>query len=297
MTDDLETKITLLDHGFIRLVSFTQPVPTYVNVQTIDGVKRMIDPQLGWTADLEVVRNARTSFNADWRTGKDGNKDRRLIEHMLLSQHTSPFESVHFTFEVMAPIFVFKQWHRHRVWAYNEMSARYTELAETFYVPDIAHISGQHDRDKQMRSDVALPEEIARSMAAAMREQNDQAFRLYRDLLKGGMTRELARTVLPFATYSRMFGTVSLGNLLKFLVLQMDHHAQYEIRVYANAMRELIKQICPCTVQTFDTSFKVQQFVQQCIDLARLESEEPIDIKYILREMRDKIPEILEMTS
>lgn len=288
----MQQRISLLDKGFIRLVSYTQPAPEY-ELETEGGVKIEGHPKT-WTGDLEVVRNARTSYNADWRTGKDGHKDKRIIERMLLANHTSPFGAMHFTFEVMAPVFVFRQWHRHRTWEYNEMSARYTELAEIFYVPDVNHISGQHETDKQMRSDKLLSPEIANSMAVAMREHHEQSFRLYKDLLRDGMARELARTVLPFATYSRMFGTVSLGNLIKFLILRMDKHAQYEIRVYADAMRELVKEICPCTIATFDTSYRVQQFVQECIEKARLSTEDPIDATMVFEAMREELMAELE---
>lgn len=267
----------LLDHGFVRLVSYTQPALKY--------------PAINWTGDLEVVRNARTSFNADWRTGKDAGKDRNLIERMLLSQHTSPFEAVHFTFEVMAPIFVFRQWHRHRTWAYNEVSARYAELPEIFYVPDPTNIVAQHPTDKQMGGDV-LPIETAQTMAVQMRQHAEAAFHLYRWLMHAGMAREQARTVLPFATYSRMFGTVSLGNLIKFLMLRIDKHAQWEIRVYAEAMRDLIKPICPETIRTFDTSFRVQQFVQECLEKARkMATEEAyeLDASHVFDAMREEL--------
>jgi thymidylate synthase (FAD) len=281
----VELKIPLLDHGFCRLVSFTQPASRHF-------VDSFTENDFNWSGDLEVIRNARTSFNADWRTGQDAGKDRNLIERLLLSQHTSPFEAVHFTFEVMAPIFVFRQWHRHRTWAYSEQSARYSELPEIFYVPETSVIGGQHATDKQMRQDEALNEPLAMQMQALMRAQNESAFRTYRQLIAWGMARELSRTVLPFATYSRMFGTVNLGNLIKFLMLRIDKHAQYEIRVYADAMRTLVQPICPQTIKTFDTSFKVQQMVQECLEKARkLANEEKyeLDATNVFDAMREEL--------
>jgi thymidylate synthase (FAD) len=275
-------KIDLLDHGFARLVSYTQPA--------LDGSNDDLEQRMDWTGDLEAIRNARVSYNADWRTGDDADKDTRLIERMLLNFHTSPFEAVHFTFEVQAPIFVFRQWHRHRTWAYNEVSARYTELPEVFYVPDPSLITTQHATDKQMRSDEEVPS--PENAAWMMRASNKQAFRVYHQLLEMGVARELARTVLPFATYSRMFGTVNLGNLLKFMILRQDKHAQYEIRVYAEALEKLVQPICPVTIETFHTSQKVQAFVQECIEKARkLSSDEKheLDASMVFDAMREEL--------
>ncbi len=278
-----ETRISLLDHGFARLVSYTQPVP--VEMQDTGGPNWPLYTHLdNWSGDLEAVRNARVSFDADWRTGKDGGKDAKLIERMMLAQHTSPFEAIHFTFEVMAPIFVFRQWHRHRTWAYNEVSARYTELPEVFYIPEIEQITTQHLKDKQMRSTEMV--QFAEGAQGIMRQSNEAAFRAYKLLLKAGVARELARTVLPFATYSRMFGTVNFGNLIKFLMLRLDSHAQYEIRVYADALRKLVQPIMPHSIATFDASYKVQQLVQRAIEAARASTTEPIDASEVFQAMR-----------
>ena len=110
--------ISVLDHGFVRLVDY------------------MGD-------DLSIVRSARVSYDAAWRAGEDQGSDHRLIGYLWKHNHTSPFESVEFQFEVMAPIFVLRQWHRHRTWSYNELSARYRELPEIFYVPKPEHIGTQ----------------------------------------------------------------------------------------------------------------------------------------------------------
>ncbi len=279
--------IWLLDHGFVHLVSYTQPVPDLISARGDSFIDYEGRDKSSWTGDLEAVRNARVSYNADWRSGKDQHKDAKLIERMMLAQHTSPFEAIHFTFEVMAPIFVFRQWHRHRTWAYNEVSARYTELPEVFYVPDPEQITGQHATDKQMRNEQQIAG--ANVMSELMRKHHENAFTLYRALLQSGMARELARTVLPFATYSRMFGTVSFGNLIKFLMLRIDSHAQYEIRVYAEALRKLVQPIMPHSIATFDTSFKVQQFVQKAIEKARASTDEPIDASEVLATMRDEL--------
>lgn len=215
-------RIDVLDHGFVRLVD------------------HMGD-------DLSIVRAARVSYNADWRSNGD---DFRLIRYLLLNKHTSPFESVIFTFEVKAPIFVFRQWHRHRTWSYNEISARYTELDEDFYVPRAEDITTQSTSNKQMRTNEVHPE--AECFRQQMRVTNEEAFRVYRKMLQMGCPRELARSVLPVAAYSRMFATVDLHNLLHFLRLRLHPHAQYEIRVYAEAMKQLIASVVPATMAAFN---------------------------------------------
>jgi thymidylate synthase (FAD) len=198
--------IRLLDHGLVRLVE-----------------------SMG--SDLSIVRNARVSYDAEWRTGEDEGKDAKLIGYLIKNRHTSPFESAAFTFEVKAPIFVFRQWHRHRTWSFNEISARYSELPEEFYVPAADQLTTQSTTNKQMRTDEAHPR--ADDWRELMRNHNAVTFDLYRSMLADGVPRELARSVLPVATYSHMFATVDLHNLMHFLKLRLHSHAQYEIRVYA----------------------------------------------------------------
>jgi thymidylate synthase (FAD) len=222
--------IDVLDHGFVRLVD-----------------------HMG--SDLSVVRAARVSYDADWRAGQDQGSDERLIRYLWKNGHTSPFESVAFTFEVKAPIFVFRQWNRHRTWSFSELSARYRELPEEFYVPEPEHIGVQSKTNKQAREleDLSETEKALRkNLAQRMRSQNRSAFDAYKILLANGMPRELARSVLPVATYSHMFATVNLLNLLKFLTLRCDAHAQYEIRVYAEALRELIRPVVPVCLAAWE---------------------------------------------
>lgn len=219
-------EIKLLDHGHIALVD-----------------------HMG--NDLSIVRSARVSYDAEWRTGEDEGKDAKLIDYLMKNGHTSPFESVTFTFQVKAPIFVYRQWHRHRTWSFNEISARYAELPEEFYVPDLDQITTQSSSNKQMRTDVQNSHAVvARGL---IRHQCEEAFESYRELLELGVPRELARGVLPVNTYSKMFATVDLHNLFHFLRLRMHSHAQYEIRVYAEAMLQLIEPIVPVAVAAFRT--------------------------------------------
>lgn len=215
--------------------------------QVLDhGLVRLVD-HMG--NDLSIVRAARVSYDADWRTGEDDGKDEKLIAYLMKNHHTSPFEAVTFTFEVKAPLFVFRQWHRHRTWSYNEVSARYSELPEEFYVPELSDITHQSESNKQMRT--SQQHDNALLMQSYMRKSMMDAFALYKELLAQGCPRELARGVLPTSTYSRMFATVDLHNLFHFLRLRLHEHAQKEIRVYAEAMLELVEPIVPYAVAAF----------------------------------------------
>ena len=213
MTD----RIDVLDHGFVRL----------------------IDSMGG---DLSVVRAARVSYDAAWRAGEDQGSDDRLIRYLWNNHHTTPFEAVTFTFEVKAPIFIFRQWHRHRTWSFNELSARYRELPEEFYVPDPALIGEQSASNKQMRDLTDKTDDLSAELIA---DSCRSSFAVYRELLERGVPRELARSVLPVATYSHMFATVNLLNLMKFLTLRSHSHAQWEIRQYAVAMQNLAATVVP----------------------------------------------------
>ena len=216
--------IKLLDHGFVRLVD-----------------------SMG--SDLSIARNARVSYDADWRAGEDPGSDTRLINYLYNNRHNTPFEAVTLTFDVKAPIFVLRQWHRHRTQSFNELSARYRALPAEFYVPSVDQITTQSTDNKQMRTEDRHP--LAEEFVNTMRVQNEEAFELYENMLAQGCPRELARSVLPVATYSHMFATMNLHNLFRFLAERLHPHAQYEIRVYAEAMLELIGPIAPVAVAAF----------------------------------------------
>jgi thymidylate synthase (FAD) len=222
-------RIDLLDHGFVRLVD------------------SMGD-------DLSVVRAARVSYDAAWRAGEDQGSDKRLIGYLWKHRHTSPFEAVTFTFEVKAPIFVLRQWMRHRTWSYNELSARYRELPEEFYVPR-PQLIGMPSRDNKQVRNLAAPIDRAKSEESAqiIEDTCRLAFQRYKALLARGVPREVARSVLPVATYSHMFASVNLLNLLHFLSLRSDAGAQYEIQVYASAMRDLVREVVPICIEAWET--------------------------------------------
>jgi thymidylate synthase (FAD) len=218
-------KTDVLDHGYVRLVDF-----------------------MG--GDESIVRAARVSYDAAWRAGEDAGSDARLIRYLWRHAHTSPFESVEFQFEVKAPIFVLRQWLRHRTWSFNELSARYRELPEEFFVPAPDQIGAQSEKTKQAR--IAAEPDAASS--TLIRTACESAFDAYRALLARGVPRELARIVLPVSTYSHMFAKVNLRNLFHFLTLRCDAHAQYEIRVYAEALLNLVRPIVPVATAAWEES-------------------------------------------
>lgn len=222
----MQNKIDLLDHGFVRLVD-----------------------HMG--SDLSIARNARVSYDAEWRAGEDQGSDARLINYLYSHGHNTPFEAVTFTFDVKAPIFVFRQWHRHRTQSYNELSARYRELPEEFYIPEASQITTQSTDNKQMRTDDIHPQ--AGEFQQMMMDSNCEAFRKYKYMIANGCPRELARSVLPVSTYSHMFATMNLNNLFKFLAERLHPHAQHEIKVYAEAMLKLIEPVAPVAVAAFKT--------------------------------------------
>jgi thymidylate synthase (FAD) len=222
----MDKKIRVLDHGHIRLVD-----------------------SMG--SDLSIVRAARCSYDAAWRAGEDAGSDARLIRRLWKDAHTSPFEMVEVVFEVVAPIFVLRQWHRHRTQSYSEQSGRYSELEEKFYLPDPALIGEQSKTNKQGRQpggDI----EARRREVEWLRVHSEHAFREYHRLLDAGWPRELARCSLSLNAYSHMFCKMNLLNLFRFLTLRAAHDAQYEIRVYAEAMLELARPIAPVAVSAWE---------------------------------------------
>lgn len=221
--------INVLDHGLVRLVD-----------------------SMG--SDLSISRNARVSYDAEWRAGEDEGSDARLINYLYKNGHNTPFESVTLTFEIKAPIFVFRQWHRHRTQSYNELSARYKELPETFYIPEVEQITTQSTDNKQMRTNEINPH--AKEIASLIKQSNKESFNAYHTLLEQDCPREIARSVLPVGTYSHMFTTMNLHNLFHFLRERLHTHAQYEIRVYAEAMLKLIEPIVPVAVGAFKKTLK-----------------------------------------
>lgn len=204
--------------------------------------------------DLSIVRNARVSYDAAWRAGEDKGSDKKLIKYLMKNGHNTPFESVTVTFEVKAPIFVIRQWHRHRTQSYNEISARYKELPTEYYIPATNQITTQSKDNKQMRTDEVNPH--SQAIQDTIYHHNEQAFKIYKGLLDHGCPREIARSVLPTGTYTHMFATANLHNWFNFLRERLHEHAQYEIRVYAEVILLELKNIAPVATQAFISTLK-----------------------------------------
>jgi thymidylate synthase (FAD) len=227
--------IKVLDHGHVRLVEHVGD-------------------------DLSIVRAARVSYDAEWRSGEDEGKDAKLIHYLYRNKHTSPFEMVDFTFDCKMPIFVARQWVRHRTASINEVSARYTELPEEFYLPRPGAIGVQSKGSKQARDlGFEAKTEERKSQIELVDALCKTAFELYRMLLEKGWPRELARIVLPVNVYTHWFWKIDLHNLFRFLELRLHEHAQYEIQVYAEAILRLITPVVPVAVEAFRSSIKINR--------------------------------------
>ncbi len=195
--------------------------------------------------DLTVVRSARVSTG---QGTKGPEKDRRLIEYLMRNRHETPFEHVVFTFHIKCPIFVARQWFRHRIASYNEKSGRYSEMEYEFYVPDEVRVS--HPKDKQMSVENGGNIDVKR-FKKLINDVYDHSYSVYRELLNMGVAREMARIVLPLALYTEFYWTVNMRSLMNFLSLRADSHAQWEMQRYALAVAEFFKTCCPWSYDAF----------------------------------------------
>ena len=209
--------------------------------------------------DLTIVNAARVSFGK--QKDKINGRDKKLIKYLITNRHTSTLEHNVITFRFCVPLYVRSQHHRHRTWSYNEISRRYTDENLKFYEPQTFRT--QHKSDRQASNDEeqinpALGT-VKKTLIPASTLTASQAFinhhlkslDLYNDLLKSGVCREQARGVLPQNLYTEYYGTVNLNNLVKFLDLRIDEHAQWEIRKVAEACRDIAKELWPVSMSHF----------------------------------------------
>lgn len=222
-------EIKILDHGFVRLVDAMPNTPG--------------------EGDVAIVQAARVSYGKGTKGVRD---DRNLIRYLMRHRHTSPFEMVEFKFHLKIPIFVARQHIRHRTANVNEYSARYSVLSEEFYLPDKKVLSRQSQTNKQGRSDEPFSEGEAEEIREKISDICSKSFHVYNELLEKDVARELARIVVPLSTYTEMYWKIDLHNLLHYIRLRMDHHAQYEIREVARAFLELIRPYVPLTVEAWE---------------------------------------------
>jgi len=217
-----EGAVKVLDAGFVRLVDV------------------MGD-------DSAIVQAARVSYAKGTKTV---NEDEGLIRYLMRHRHTTPFEMVEFKFHCRMPIFVARQWIRHRTANVNEQSARYSEMPDWFYQPGADMCTTQSAQNKQggTGEQIQGAAEIAESFA----KTQAQCFEDYQLYLERNMRRELARVNLPVSLYTEWYWKIDLHNLLHFLALRMDSHAQYEIRVFAEAMAGFVKERVPLAYKAFE---------------------------------------------
>ena len=224
-----------LDHGFVRVIDY------------------MGD-------DTAIVQSARVSYG---RGTKKISNDKGLIKYLMRHWHSTPFEMCEIKLHVKLPIFIARQWIRHRTANVNEYSARYSILDKEFYIPSAENLASQSEVNKQGRAEALSPEE-AQKVISILKNDAEQTYQNYEVMLNEnsdgetldensmGIARELARMNLTLNTYTQWYWKIDLNNLLHFLALRADAHAQYEIRVYADIILDIVKKWVPITYEAFE---------------------------------------------
>ena len=221
----LDKPIPVLDKGFVRLVDY-----------------------MG--SDSRIVQSARVSYGAGTRTVRE---DKGLIDYLLRHRHTSPFEQVIITVHAKMPVFVARQWVRHRTARLNEISGRYSEMKDEFYVPDPERVLPQDTANKQGSLEGGeLPPEVRRAAVESILREQEEVYAGYRRMLDDGVSRELARINLPLSLYTEWYWQIDLNNLFHFLELRLESHAQWEIRQYAEALAAITRAVVPLAWESFE---------------------------------------------
>ena len=217
------------------------------HVTILDVMPRLV-PDDRKTADYAIVQAARVSYGDGTKTI---NEDRGLIRYLLRQKHTTPFEMIEIKFNVKMPIFIARQMVRHRTANINEYSGRYSMMKDEFYKPEIENVRQQSSVNKQ-GSGESINEVDASNFIEKIDSICNQSYEEYEKAIQNGVAREQARMLLPVNLYTEWYWKVDLHNLLHFLALRCDAHAQWEIRVFANAMLELIKPIVPWAIEAWE---------------------------------------------
>ena len=239
------------------------------------GFVRLVDSMGG---DDAIVQSARVSY------GKGTSKlsqDRGLIRYLMRHRHTTPFEMVEFKFHCKMPIFVARQWVRHRTANINEYSLRYSEARDEFYYPDPDHIEFQSSINKQGRMG-EVDSDLKKKVQNYFKEISERSFEIYSELNEAGVARELARAILPVNLYTEWYWKNDLHNLLHFIGLRSDGHAQYEIRIFSDAMASFVKEVAPFAWEAYqDYVVKGMRFskIEQSILERKLPERVIIDIQ------------------
>lgn len=220
----IDQPLPVLDHGFVRLVDY-----------------------LG--TDARIVQAARVSYGEGTKSVRE---DAALIDYLLRHRHTSPFEQVVITFHLKMPIFVARQWIRHRTARLNEISGRYSVMRDEFYLPRAFEVRHQSTSNKQGSDAREVEDELAARVVGLLEAGQRRSYQEYEELLENDVARELARVNLPLSLYTEMYWQCDLNNLFHFLRLRLDWHAQYEIRAYGDAIAKIVKAVTPMAYEAFE---------------------------------------------
>ena len=251
-------QINVLDHGFVRLVGS-------LPVENLDSA---------------IVQSARVSYGDGTKSARD---DRGLIRYLMRHWHTTPFEMVEFKFHIKMPIYVARQHFRHRMASVNELSARYSVVPREYYDPTV--LRGQSKVNNQgSEGEVKISDELSMRVS----EHLKNAFDIYDALLAVGVCREQARGVLPQSTYTEFYWKINLHNLMHYLQLRMDDHAQKEIREFANAIYDLVSPLAPFTMEAF-RDFRINSLILTGPEIESLYSGKQIDSPGEKREFNEKM--------
>lgn len=220
----LDREIKVLDHGFVRLVDY-----------------------MG--TDERIVQAARVSYGHGTKTVR---QDAGLIDYLLRHEHTSPFEHVVLEFHCKMPIFVARQWIRHRTARVNEISGRYSVMTDECYLPPDDQIRFQSSDNKQGRSTENVPAEFRKKVLDMLLADQQTVYASYELMVQDGLAKELARINLPLSLYTEWYWQIDLHNLFHFLKLRLDTHAQWEIREYARVISDVTRAVAPMAYESFE---------------------------------------------
>jgi thymidylate synthase (FAD) len=223
-----------------------QPVKELGFIEVLDKGFVKLENQAG--TDLEVINAARVSFGR--RKENMGPDDCRLITFLIENKHGTPFEHAWFQFHIKCPIFVAREWMRHRMASYNELSGRYSKLNPEFYVPKLEDFRKQKGKPGDYSFD-PVEHDLAYDMRHLMLCQYEETYELYEKMLEKGIAKEVARMVLPVSTYTEFYFSINARSLMNFLMLRNEDHALHEIREYARVIEKIFAQRMPHTHAAF----------------------------------------------